>query len=125
MKLKQLLSESKKPLNENITKVLSDVSKSKSEDIYDALSAMKEKFFAEQTKKLNDTYKRELQQYVGKELTSDIIDQLRIRGSVSSSPKNIGKKIISMSFVVQEAYGEVEIMFEVKLEGGKSIEFSV
>ena len=125
MKLKQLLSESKKPLNEDITKVLSDVSKSKSEDIYDALSAMKEKFFAEQTKKLNDTYKRELQQYVGKELTSDIIDQLRIRGSVSSSPKNIGKKIISMSFVVQEAYGEVEITFEVKLEGGKSIEFSV
>ena len=126
MKLKQLLSESKKPLNENITKVLSDVNKVESEKIYDNLTAMKEKFFAEETKRLNDTYKRELQQYVGKEVTSDIIYQLRsrIRGG-SASSTNIGKKIISMSFVVQEAYGEVEIMFEVKLEGGKSIEFSV
>ena len=126
MKLKQLLSESKKPLNENITKVLSDVNKVESEKIYDNLTAMKEKFFAEETKRLNDTYKRELQQYVGKEVTSDIIYQLRsrIRGG-SASSTNIGKKIISMSFVVQQGWDEFEIRFEVKLEGGKSIEFSV
>ena len=125
MKLKQLLSESKKPLNENITKVLSDVNKVESEKIYDNLTAMKEKFFAEETKRLNDTYKRELQQYVGKEVTSDIIYQLRASRGVSISSTNIGKKIISMSFVVQQSWDEFEIRFEVKLEGGKSIEFSV
>lgn len=124
MKLKQLLSESKKPLNENITKVLSDISEVESEKIYDNLSELQEKFFAEQAKRLNDTYKRELQQYVGKELTSDIIDQLRIRNR-SASSKNIGKKIISMSFDVQLAYGDLEINFMIKLEGGKSIEFRV
>ena len=120
------LSESKKPLNENISQVLNDVSKSQSENIYDDLSAMKEKFFAEQTKKLNNLYKTELQQYVGKEVTSDIIYQLRsrIRGG-SASSTNIGKKIISMSFVVQQGWDEFEIRFVVKLEGGKSIEFSL
>lgn len=128
MKLKQLLSESKKPLNEDITKVLSDVSEVESEKIYDNLTALEEKFFAEQTKRLNNTYKRELQQYVGKVFTDEIISQLGRPNPYDNLPRPkslVGKKIVSMSFTVQMSYGDLEINLKVELEGGKSVMFLV
>ena len=137
---KQLLNEADKDLkrmrksvglNEDVSKVLDGVSTADGDRIHADLSTIKEKFFTEQTKKLNARYKSQLQEYVGQELTSELASQLlsfrfiwdiedrSMGGQAGSGLKNyIGKKINSISFVVDEGYkGSLEIKLIMKLSG--------
>lgn len=122
-KLAGLLNESKKPLNEDLNKIVSYLSRDGRERMYDSMlmaaievmpDAAKEKFFARQGESLNSSYKRDLAKYLGKAITPEMTSVLRV-------PKQFhGQTIKSMTFGVEEGFDVFDITITITFEGGKT-----
>ena len=123
---KQLLEEADMPLksllNEDISGAIKAIQSVQFEDkMANMWSDVRKKFRIQQTKSLNDSYKAELEKYIGKQITPQVINQLRGRHA-SKADAHRGKTIDSLSFLVRDGVTlgiDFEIVLVVKTQDGK------
>lgn len=115
--MKDLIKEGRKiqetfksSMNENITKLLQGVRAKGVNGVEDAWYTMQKRFFVEQTKSLNNSYKSELEQYTGKKITPDMVGK-----SIKFRDTYVGKTITTMAFSVREATTLTDVPFEIVL----------
>lgn len=116
------LNKSKKLLNEDIIGPIKDIQSVQFQDkMSNMWSDVRKKFRVQQTKSLNDSYKAELEKYIGKKITPEIINQLRGRHA-SKADAYRGKTIDSISFLVRDGASlgvDFEIVLVVKIQDGR------